>query len=224
MKADFFASLERAVDFYVIRHGQSEGNAAGILQGRGEYSLSEKGRAQAAARGRGLKAKLADAVNSGRALLFSSPLGRARITSEIIAETAGFPAPVFIEDLREMELGLWSGKRWEEARMEDAALWDRFMAHSWDAVPGAEPSAGLYGRALRAWAALRDAAVQCRAEKVIAVSHGGLIQWLLKTTFGCRRWFPLFPTANCGLSILRVEPAGEGVCTQWNVLNERVEV
>jgi broad specificity phosphatase PhoE len=223
MKADFFTSLKTPVDFYVIRHGQSEGNAAGILQGRGEYSLSEKGRAQAGARGRALRARLAGAANPGKALLFSSPLGRARITSEIIAETADLPAPVFIEDLKEMELGLWSGKRWSDVQTEDAALWNRFMARSWDAVPGAESSASLYGRALRAWTALRDAAVQSGAGKVIAVSHGGLIQWLLKTTFGCHRWIPLFPTANCGLSILHTEPAGKGVYMQWNVLNEKVE-
>jgi broad specificity phosphatase PhoE len=221
MKTDFFASLETPVDFYVIRHGQSKGNAAGILQGRGEYSLSENGRAQAEARGYALKARLAGAVKPGKALLFSSPLGRARLTSEIIAETAGLPAPVFIEDLKEMELGLWSGKRWNDVQTEDAALWNRFMVCSWDAVPGAESSASLYRRALRAWAALRDAAVQSGAEKVIAVSHGGLIQWLLKTTFGCHRWLPLFPTANCGLSILHVEPVGESAYMQWNVLNEQ---
>lgn len=230
----------------IIRHGQSEGNAAKILQGRGEYPLSERGRLEAASRGRALNAALAGTVPE-RTLFFSSPQGRARETARIIAsqlfaprqyseprltdpQTAALqtpagktapPEPVYLDDLAEMSLGIWTGKSWGEVKNDDPALWTAFMARSWDAIPEAEPSAALYDRALRLWAALRDAAIKRGAENVIVVTHGGLIQWLLKCTFHCRSWFPLFPISNCGLFRLCVKPnpAEKSAYLCWEEIN-----
>ena len=203
MDNNFFASLKTAVDFYILRHGQSEGNAGKILQGRFEYPLSETGRMQAAARGRALKKIMA---GPEKQLFFSSPQSRARETALIIAEEAGLPPPVFIDSLLEMNLGIWTGKNWEQVKSENPSLWTSFMAKSWDAIPEAESSAALYNRALHVWALLCDAATESGAKKVVAVTHGGLIQWLLKSTFQCHTWFPLFPISNCGLFKLCVEP------------------
>ena len=214
---DFFAVLKTTVDFYILRHGQSEGNAVQILQGRGEYPLSETGRLQAAARGRALKAALAD----NRPLFFSSPQGRARETAAIIAEKAGLGEAVFSEELMEMSLGIWTGKAWDEVRND--ALWPDFQAHSWDAIPEADSSALLYERALAAWALLRDSAAEHGAEKVVAVTHGGLIQWLLKSTFHCHSWFPLFPISNCGQFKLCVKPNQTGGAGMyWEEINSSV--
>ena len=216
---NFFDNLKTTVDFCIIRHGQSEGNAGQILQGRGEYPLSETGRLQAAARGRSIKAALESL--HGKALLFSSPQGRASETALIIAEEAGLPEPVFMDELMEMSLGIWTGKVWDEVRDKEPSLWADFRARSWDAIPGAESSTSLYDRALRAWAALCAAAAAQSAEKVIAVSHGGLIQWLLRSSFQCRTWFPLFHLSNCGLSRLHVEPteAGQGAIQYWEEID-----
>ena len=203
MTNDFFSSLNNPADFLLIRHGQSEGNAAKILQGREEFPLSGEGRLQSAARGRALKQAL---QGGGKVLFFSSPLARARETSLIIAEEAGLPEPVFIDVLMEMCLGIWTGKSWDEARNDEPSLWMDFMTRSWDAIPGAESSADLYERALCFWAEMRDAANSRGADKIVAVTHGGLIQWLLKCTFQCRNWFPLFPISNCGQFRLCVKP------------------
>jgi broad specificity phosphatase PhoE len=224
LNAAFFAGLRSPVDFLIIRHGQSEGNAARILQGRGEYPLSAKGRTQAAARGRALRARRAH-IPAEQALFFSSPQGRARETALIIAEEAGLPEPVLRDDLMEMELGGWTGKTWDQVKAEDPSLWAGFMTRSWDAIPRAESSAALYRRALQVWAALRDAARSRSAAVVIAVTHGGLIQWLLKTTLQCRAWFPLFPIDNCGLFKFCVEPrppappSQRSVFTCWEEIN-----
>ena len=225
MNSDFFAALNKPADFLIIRHGQSEGNAGKILQGRGEYPLSETGRLQAAARGRSLKHALAG-TKPEKVLLFSSPQGRALDTARIIAGEAGFSAPVCLDVLVEMHLGIWSGRIWDTIIHEDPVLWAEFQARSWDAVPEAESSAALYERALRAWTALRDAAIEKDAEKVIAVSHGGLIQWLLRSTFQCRAWFPLFQLNNCGLSKLSVEPRREELSAymSWAEINSPVTI
>ena len=215
MSPDFFSGLKNAVNFFIIRHGQSEGNAASILQGRGEYPLSEEGRLQAAARSHALKTTLAGA-SAEKILLFSSPQGRARETAEIISPQLFAPQlsapgsasrePVYLETLIEMSLGIWTGKNWEEVRNDDPSLWSAFIARSWDAIPEAESSACLYDRSLRVWAALRDAVMENGAENVIVVTHGGFIQWLLKSTFQCRSWYPLLPISNCGQFKLCVKP------------------
>jgi broad specificity phosphatase PhoE len=219
LRPDFFAGMVNPAHFLIIRHGQSEGNAAKILQGRGEYPLTEKGRTQAAARGRLLKT-----AGAGKTLVFSSPQRRARETALIIAEAAGLPEPLFCEDLMEMRLGVWTGKTWDEVKQDDPALWSGFMVHSWDAIPQAESSAALYRRALRVWAALRKAASEQNADRVIAITHGGLIQWLLKTTLCCHNWFPLFPISNCGLFKLRVEPRPEaqGSYMCWEEIDSKL--
>ena len=210
MLPDFFCGLKNTVNFLIIRHGQSEGNAAKILQGRGEYPLSEEGRHQAEVRSKLLKTTLAD-VTQGKTLFFSSPQTRAKETAEIIAaqinETKACAAgPVYLDDLIEMHLGIWTGKTWDEVRNDDQSLWSAFTARSWDAIPEAESSFDLYDRSMRVWAVLRDAAIKNDAENLIIVTHGGLIQWLLKTTFQCRSWFPLLPISNCGQFKLNVKP------------------
>lgn len=49
----------------------------------------------------------------------------------------------------------------------------------------------------------------------VSVSHGGLIQWLIKTVSGgAMRWMPLFPIQNCGISHLRVTPVNRGNATE----------
>jgi len=199
---DFFASLEKPVNFYFLRHGQSEGNAEKILQGRGDYVLSELGRSQSIRRGRSLKTLIASRED---VLLFSSPLARAKETALLIAGETGLGEPAILEDLTEMELGIWTGKPWEQAKTE-TSLWQSFKLRSWDAIPRAESSADLYNRAMRVWALLRDTALEKDAGTVISVTHGGLIQWLLKCTLQCRSWFPLFPISNCGLFSLCAEP------------------
>ena len=221
VRADFFTSLKTPVSFYIIRHGQSEGNAAKILQGREEYPLSETGRLQAAERGRSLKPVLS---GSGKTLLFSSPMSRAMETAEIIAREASVSEPVCINELMEMSLGIWSGKSMNQVRNEEPDLWESFMTRSWDAIPEAEPSSSLYSRALLAWAALRDAAVEHNANKVIAITHGGLLQWLLKSSFGSRSWLPLFPSSNCGLYKLFAEPKKHGVYMCWEEINSPIPV
>ena len=202
MTPDFFSGLTKAVDFYIIRHGQSEGNAEKILQGQKEYPLSEMGRLQAKARGRAFKQTL----GGEKLLFFSSPMGRARETADIISEEAGLSKPVLLDFLIEMDLGVWTGKTWDQVKSEDPSLWSDFMARSWDAIPGAESSVVLFERSLRVWTEMRDAVKAAEAEKVVAVTHGGLIQWLLKCSFQSRNWFPLFPISNCGLFKLCVKP------------------
>lgn len=97
----------------LIRHGESEGNAAKIIQGYGEYPLSEKGRAQALAARSTIKAWQPNTY-------LSSNLSRALDTALIISE-----GQEVIQDERYKERGAgkWEGTpRDEMERLHPGAM------------------------------------------------------------------------------------------------------
>lgn len=86
----------------VARHGETDWNIAGILQGWIDVEINDEGRRQA----REMAEDLADA---GFGLVCSSPLRRAMETAEIIADALRLPAPVPMDGLRERNFGAVQG-------------------------------------------------------------------------------------------------------------------
>jgi broad specificity phosphatase PhoE len=106
----------------LVRHGETEANAAGVLLGRMESPLTEHGHAQVAA--------LAPLV-TGAGRLISSPLGRARQT----AAALGLDLPVEIDE------------RWAEIHYGDLdghalATLPSDMLRRWRADAGFRPPGG----------------------------------------------------------------------------------
>jgi probable phosphoglycerate mutase len=146
-------------DLLVVRHGQSEWNAAGRWQGHADVALDEAGRRQAA------EAALAlgtfDAV-------WSSHLQRAHLTASIIAEILGI-GPVQVDArLAETDVGPWEGLTQRE--VEEG--WPGFLAAR-RRPEGFEPYDDAARRML---AALADIAAQHPGAEVLVVSHGGVIR------------------------------------------------
>jgi broad specificity phosphatase PhoE len=85
----------------LVRHGETDWNADGRLQGQTDRPLSDFGRRQAR--------QLADEIG-GEELeaIYSSDLARARETAEIVGERLGLPV-VLDPDLREKDWGTWEG-------------------------------------------------------------------------------------------------------------------
>lgn len=208
----FFPSLEEETRFYLIRHGRSEGNANGLFQGRLDLELDETGRAQARAAGEWLAKQGIDAI-------FSSPLARAAETARIIAGGCALPEVRLDPILAEIDTGLFTGLSFKESRERHPEVYAAFEGRSWEAVPGAEKADALYDRAMGAWSLLRSRALA--GDRAIAcVSHGGFIQWLVRSTFGCRSWMPLLTTSNCGVFELFVDPKSAGTAyLQWRHVN-----
>jgi probable phosphoglycerate mutase len=101
---------------YLVRHGQTEFNAAGRHHGWIDSPLTGLGRAQAKTVGHAL-ARLVDA---GSVAVFVSPLGRAMETATIISEEAGILTPAIVDrDIR--EIGMGSAEGLTESEM--AQLW-----------------------------------------------------------------------------------------------------
>lgn len=145
----------------LVRHGQTEWNREGRVQGHSDIPLNDTGRAQAAAAGAALRG--GDWVH-----LWASPLSRARETAEIIGGALGLGEPSLHPGLRERGYG-------EAEGMLAAEYWERYPGG--EDVPGAETSDEVLTRALDALRAIARAAGD---EPAVAVAHGGLIGRVLR--------------------------------------------
>ncbi|MEP5731970.1 MAG: histidine phosphatase family protein [Sulfitobacter sp.] len=122
---------------YILRHGETEWNVQGRLQGKFESTLTQKGIAQAEAQ----RAILAARDMSGFKAL-CSPQGRAQTTAQIALD--GIVSPIATEpDLREIGLGLWAGKYRTDV-MANSAARDGFDIY--ELAPDGEGFAALHRR------------------------------------------------------------------------------
>ncbi len=221
-----FHALPEACDFYFVRHGESESNASGRIQGHTDSPLSDLGRRHAEAAGEWLADKHVDAV-------LSSPLSRAYDTAAVIAQRCAASAPERVDELIELETGQYTGLAISELRAVDEALFARFRVHSWEVVPGAERIESLQRRAAAVWARCIGLA-QAGRRSIVSVSHGGTIQWVIKATMGTdgQRWMPIVAASNCGIFLFRAEPTlspdsrdegpsvpGTGYYGVWDLVN-----
>src|SRR5204862_7367541 len=85
----------------LVRHGETDWNAEGRLQGHTDRPLSDYGRRQA-------RELAGDLENEGLVAIYSSDLARARETAEIVGERLGLPVALD-PDLREKDWGTWEG-------------------------------------------------------------------------------------------------------------------
>jgi broad specificity phosphatase PhoE len=149
----------------LVRHGQSEWNAAGLMQGQTPHvPLTELGHAQAAGAAAELAALAADGVRPGA--LFSSDLRRAVQTAEHCAAALGLPVQQ-TPALREQGYGVLEGRPSRE-------LWDvvDWTDVDW-AAEGGESLAQLHARVAGFLAAL---AADPPAQVVVLVTHGDTIR------------------------------------------------
>ncbi|MDB5167473.1 MAG: hypothetical protein JWN26_618 [Candidatus Saccharibacteria bacterium] len=94
------------VEIFLARHGQNEDNVAGIIGGHRDRPLTDMGRSQARELAEGI-------INAGMTFdaVYCSPLIRAHETADIVAEIAGLPKPIVIDDLIERESGIMTGMK-----------------------------------------------------------------------------------------------------------------
>jgi len=85
----------------LVRHGETDWNAEGRLQGQTDRPLSDFGRRQARQLAEALEGEELEAI-------YSSDLARARETAEIVGERLGLPVELD-PDLREKDWGTWEG-------------------------------------------------------------------------------------------------------------------
>ncbi len=209
----FFSSLGHDMSVFILRHGQSEGNARNTYQGRLDFPLSAHGEEQARAAGEWLRQFSPDYV-------IASPMQRARRSAEIVADLVHIDHIEFNDVLIEVDTGIFSGIDPDTAARRYPELWDEFYIKSWDAIPAAEPSQSMYGRAILAWKRILELGLQ-GASRIVCMTHGGLVQWLMKSSLGVHRWLPLLPMSNCGISQYEIEMVKKNnpAFVQWTKIN-----
>lgn len=209
----FFSSLAADTHFYFIRHGRTSGNANLVFQGRLDYPLDGTGLEQARSAAAWLAGKNIDTV-------VASPLSRASVTAEIVAEACGCGRPQTWPHLAEVDVGMFAGIDRDTAMARHPEIYGEFFSRSWDAVPGAESSSSMYRRAVDSWAGLRGLAAK-GARNIVCVTHGGLLQWLFRSTMGNHSWLPLIPMSNCGISRYDIEAsAADGPAfVKWGMID-----
>lgn len=180
---------------YVVRHGATDWNHSGRIQGHMDIPLNETGRAQA---------RLASLRLAGvrATALYSSDLLRAYETAQIIGQATGLGV-VQTPGLREINFGVWQGLSSQQIRERDPDVYAARRANPYDVAPsGAETWRHFYARALQA---VRDILAATTAQRVIVVTHSGVctVIGLHALGFDCtgKR---TFDSHNCGIHTIAV--------------------
>jgi broad specificity phosphatase PhoE len=175
--------------FYFIRHGESEGNAAGRFTGQTDSPLTERGRRQAQA--------IADELASVKFdRIVSSDLSRTRDTAEAIANRQGLRVEVFPE-LREIDVGDRTGKPFDEARGLPNWSDDGFVA--W---PGGETLDKVVTRVL---GAIERLTRESPGKTILVVGHGGVNRILLSHFLGILPKLDRTPAPNTNISVVHTD-------------------
>ena len=171
----------------LVRHGQTDWNLQGILQGAQDIPLNETGLAQAARTGEVMKALKWDAV-------YTSHLSRAYETGAAIAKACGLPAPTKIANVQERDFGIFDGA---PLRGEGAPTGEQ-MANE----PTVEPKNQTRDRME---AALLKLCGENYGKDIVLVSHGGALGALLGRLFGpgCVNGLQ-----NCSISLIEYKDGG----------------
>jgi probable phosphoglycerate mutase len=149
-----------------LRHGETDWNVEGRLQGQRDIPLNETGRSQARRNGEAILRAFPDIAGFEAV---ASPLGRTRATMEIARGAMGLdPAGYRTDDrLLEITFGAWEGATLDELRAIDPDRIAERERDKWDFVPPGGESYARITRRIGAWLA------EVRRPTFV-VSHGGV--------------------------------------------------
>ncbi|KUM26590.1 phosphoglycerate mutase [Mesorhizobium loti] len=163
---------------YIARHGQTEWNAEGRLQGQADTDMNALGREQAIGNGR----RLAGFVRNPADFDFvASPMRRTRETMELMRVAMGLDRLAYRTDpcLVEMSFGDWQGFTFAELEARLPGSTDGRRHAKWDFQPpgeGAESYEMLLDRIKPWFDSLRG--------PTVCVTHGGVMRCLFRFVEG----------------------------------------
>ncbi len=160
---------------YYVRHGLTDWNREGRLQGRHDVPLNAEGRAQAVRCADILSGLLARDGRTPECVAYvSSPLSRARQTMEIVRTTLGLPITGYDVEprLAEIAFGEWEGLTYEDVLRRDPNVVARREASKWlFRPPGGETYQEVAERAGAWYAGLTN--------DTVVSAHGGTARALV---------------------------------------------
>ncbi len=159
----------------LVRHGETDWNVAGKIQGASDIPLNAAGRSQAEA----LAGKIA-AGGMRPGIIYSSPLKRALETARIAGRTLGVEV-IAAPELTELSFGCWEGCSWDEV----GERWPgQFEAYAADRRNYAPPGGESYADMLRRAKPFVDALRRAPGGEALCVCHSAVIRGLISEELG----------------------------------------
>jgi len=149
---------------FVSRHGQTDWNVKGIMQGVTDIPLNETGLEQA----RQLAQSLA---GSSIRRVCTSHLRRANVTGQTVADLLGVPCEI-ISGIQEIGLGDWQGCTWAETCERWPELTKKWIEEPLTTAP---PNGENYQQLIDRFVAAIHRILRGPDEDVLVVSHGGCL-------------------------------------------------
>lgn len=154
---------------YIVRHGQTEWNIQGKIQGHANAPLTEKGLGQGELVANRLKDEVIDVI-------YASDLDRARITAEKISKSTGAKL-IITEELREMSFGIWEGMLFTEVKEKYPEDFLKWLSKPEDLkIENGETLFTLENRMERV---INDIMSKHEGENICIVSHGTALKTLI---------------------------------------------
>jgi len=161
------------MELIFVRHGETDGNKEGILQGQSyDVGLNEAGIQQ-------VKDLIPELEKLKFDVIFASPLKRARETGEIIGDH--FDVPIKLDDdIMERDYGSIGGRNWIDVSRElNMSKEDFRVTQSSDRYDyrkhGGESAQDVKRRLLNF---LERVKTDYTDKKVLVATHGGIIRWM----------------------------------------------
>jgi len=171
--------VKRLRDVILVRHGQTDWNAAERIQSHHPVPLNDEGRAQVSSTAALLKDLAERQIGDQPPVLWTSPLVRARQSAEIIHDALQLTSPLQEHrGLIEFDMGAWTGHTLGELRQLPA--WQAYLTDPANMrFPEGEALSEVRARAIAALQEILD--TEQDANTLIIVSHGGVIRLLTIT-------------------------------------------
>ena len=202
----------------LVRHGETEWNAARRIQGQIDIGLNETGLRQAAGAGRWLS-------RAGIVALYSSDLKRAWTTALVIGDALGL-VPVSVPEMRERRYGVFEGLTYDEAKAKHPDGYAAFEGRN--ANYNFENGESLSEMFARVTGKLQEIAAANVGQNVVIVLHGGVLDIINRFVRGNSLETPRdFLIPNAGLNWIatvddrwRIETWGETAHLEAGALDE----
>ncbi|WP_353893885.1 alpha-ribazole phosphatase [Proteinivorax hydrogeniformans] len=186
---------------YIVRHGETDFNKAGVYLGRTDCSLNEQGITQAKKIGCRLKKTKFD-------LVISSPLKRCMETTKIITKRE--EKDILVEPrLMELDFGKWEGLDFKKVKKDYPNSW-KSWCKNWKhtTLPEGESFMDMYSRVRQV---VSNVILKRDDSKVLIVSHKGCLQAITTILLNCDdKLFWNFSFEHGCYSVLEIN---QGHCT-----------
>lgn len=197
------------INLFIVRHGTTQAIENRVMEGKLDSPLNPRGREEAVRAADALMDSMIDKA-------FCSPMKRTRETAEIMCGQLGLEYQI-VNELREMNFGIYEGKAYFEVPDQNSSIFERLslIARILAAQVSGEPLFRVARRARRAWT---DISRQVNDGSILIISHGALINYLVKFLLPVEDYQRIHPvrTEPCSISEIIIDASGKAIIQRLN--------